>query len=267
MPAERGRLEQLLRRDRILVAAGLAAVTILAWGYLLYLASKMEGAGGGSTAGVRPDLLMPQGVSWGAVELVLLFVMWAIMMVAMMVPSAAPLVLTFAKARRRREGAPGGRVIGSSGLLLVGYLAVWSGFSVLATLAQWTLHEAALLSPMMVTTSSALGGVLLVAAGIFQLTPLKRACLVHCRSPMSFLMTEWRPGGRGAFIMGLKHGVYCVGCCWMLMALLFVAGVMNLLWVAAIALFVLAEKIAPGGEILARVTGVVLIAAGILLVS
>jgi len=137
----------------------------------------------------------------------------------------------------------------------------------LATLAQWGLHSAALLSPMMVSTSPFLGGMLLLAAGLFQWTPLKYACLTHCRSPLSFLMTEWREGHWGALIMGLRHGSYCTGCCWFLMALLFVAGVMNVLWVATITAFVLIEKVAPRGDVVGRVAGVVLVIAGLMMLS
>jgi predicted metal-binding membrane protein len=166
----------------------------------------------------------------------------------------------FARANRRKGGSG---VLGSAGILLLGYLLVWIGFSAVATPAQWGLHAAAVLSPMMASTSSILGGVLLVAAGVFQFTPLKRACLVRCRSPLNFLMSDWREGQWGTFVMGLKHGAYCVGCCWMLMALLFVAGVMNLFWVAAIAVFVLVEKVAPRGDLIGRFAGAALIVAGI----
>lgn len=248
-------MEELLRRDRRIVLAGLAGIILAAWAYLFYLARGMEGFAPAGALHVVSGFAQ----TWGLVELLLLFVMWATMMVAMMVPSVAPLVLTFARAHRRRGGEGVG---GSAAALLTGYLVLWMAFSVLATLAQWALHDAALLSPMMVSTSSVVAGGLLVGAGAFQLTPLKRACLVRCRSPVSLLMSEWRPGGRGTFLMGMRHGAYCVGCCWMLMALLFVGGVMNLLWVAAIAAFVLLEKVAPGGELIARVTGMALIVAG-----
>jgi predicted metal-binding membrane protein len=153
------------------------------------------------------------------------------------------------------------------GIFFLGYLAVWTVFSAVATLAQWGLHKAALLSPTMAATSPVLNGGLLLAAGVFQWTPLKRACLKNCRSPLSFLMSEWRDGLEGAFVMGLRHGSYCLGCCWILMALLFVAGVMNLLWVAAISLFVMGEKILARGELLGHVTGVVLVTAGVLLMA
>jgi predicted metal-binding membrane protein len=149
----------------------------------------------------------------------------------------------------------------------VGYLVVWAAFSILATAAQWGLHAVSLLSPVAAITSPVFGGVLLVAAGIYQWTPLKHVCLSKCRSPMGFVLNEWREGRWGAFLMGLKHGVYCTGCCWSLMALLFVAGVMNLLWVAAIAGFILLEKVAPAGDRLGRVAGVLFIGWGVWMVA
>ena len=153
-----------------------------------------------------------------------------------------------------------------TGVFLLGYLAVWIVFSAVAAVAQWSLHATALLSPMMVSTSPLLGGALLVAAGVFQWTPLKNVCLTHCRSPLSFLMTDWRDGKLGAFAMGIKHGAFCAGCCWVLMLLLFVAGVMNVLWIAALTALVLLEKIAPRGLWMGRVAGLALIAWGIWMV-
>lgn len=263
MLTEPSLLETMLRRERTVVIAGLAVVALVAWAYLFSIAWGMNADDGMGAMGVAPEMAMPQMQSWGAVEFLLLFVMWAAMMISMMVPSVAPLVLMFARSNRQKGG---NRVVGSAGILLLGYLLVWAGFSVLATLAQWGLHSAALLSPMMVSTNAVLGGLLLMAAGVFQFTPMKRACLAHCRSPLSFLMSNWREGQWGALIMGLKHGAYCVGCCWMLMTLLFVAGVMNLLWVAAIAVFVLVEKIAPSGDLIGRIAGGTLIVAGIALI-
>jgi predicted metal-binding membrane protein len=247
-------LELMLRRDRMVVICGLAGVAALAWMYMFYLAWGMEHMDMGM------EMVMPHMQVWGIVDSVLVFVMWAMMMVAMMVPSAAPMILMFATINRRRREQQDPFV--STGVFLLGYLTVWTGFSALATLTQWGLHTTALLSPMMVSTSPILGGLLLLAAGIFQLSPLKNTCLVHCRSPLGFLMTEWREGAWGAFAMGLRHGSYCVGCCWLLMALLFVAGVMNLLWVAAIAAFVLVEKVAPAGPWISRATGLLLIGWG-----
>lgn len=237
---------------------GLAVLSSLAWAYTAYLAWDM--------GRMDMEMAMPQMQGWGPVEYLLMFVMWAVMMVAMMVPSAAPMVLMFANVNRRRREQE--RPYVPTGVFLAGYLAVWTAFSLIATLAQGALHEAALLSPMMVSTSPIFGGVLLLAAGIFQWTPLKHACLRHCRSPLSVILSEWREeGARGAFIMGLRHGAYCTGCCWFLMALLFVAGVMNLLWVAAIAGFVLVEKVAPAGHWVGRTGGVVLIVVGALMIK
>jgi predicted metal-binding membrane protein len=200
---------------------------------------------------------------WSGVELAFLFAMWAVMMVAMMTPSASPMILMFSAMNRRRaeQQAP----VVRTGLFVAGYLIAWTTYSAAAATAQWLLHGLALVSPMMVSTSPYLGGGLLVAAGIFQWTPLKRACLTQCRSPLGFIMTEWREGRLGALVMGLRHGVYCVGCCWVLMALLFVAGVMNLVWVGIIAAFVLIEKVVPVGERVGQVAGVILVLAGVAL--
>ena len=245
-----------LQRDRWIVLMGLVAISALAWAYLIYLAVEMEGA-------MSMEMAMPRAQTWTPVEMLLLVVMWAVMMVAMMVPTAMPVILTFASVNRRRLAQQ--RPFVPTAIFLCGYVVVWTGFSVLAALIQWGLHAAALLSPMMVGTSPILGGLLLVVAGVFQWTPLKNACLRHCRSPLGFLMTDWREGRSGAFIMGLRHGSYCTGCCWLLMALLFVAGVMNLLWVATITVFVLVEKALPRGDVVGRVAGGVLVIAGLAL--
>jgi predicted metal-binding membrane protein len=252
-------LEVVLKRDRLIVLAGLVGMAGLAWVYVGYLAWDM-----GHMA-MPMEMAMPRMQTWSVWDLVLLCSMWAVMMVAMMVPTAAAMILIVAKVQRQRRAQE--RPYVPTGIFLSGYLLVWVGFSVLATLVQWGLHSAALLSPMMGSTSSFLGGMLLLAAGIFQWTPLKYACLKHCRSPLSFLMTEWREGPRGALIMGLRHGSYCTGCCWLLMALLFVAGVMNVLWVATITAFVLIEKVAPRGDAVGRVAGVVLVIAGLMMLS
>lgn len=250
-------VESVLRRDRVIVLAGLAALVLAAWLYIVRLAREMAEMELHAAMG----MVMSPMQRWGGVDLLLLFAMWAAMMIAMMTPSASPMILMFAAINRRRAEA-GGPVV-RTGVFALGYLVMWTAYSGVAALAQWMLHGLALMSPMMVSTSPYLGGGLLVAAGAFQWTPLKQACLVGCRSPVGFIMTEWRAGGRGAFIMGLRHGLYCVGCCGVLMALLLVAGVMNLLWVAILAVFVLVEKVVPGGERLGRVTGAVLVAAGL----
>jgi len=245
-----------VRRERLVVAAGLALLTLLAWAYIVGLRRDMDAMAPAMTMPAMEAMWMP----WGAREYLLTAVMWAVMMTAMMVPAAAPMILLFATVhRRQREEA---RAAVPTAVFVLGYLAVWSAFSAAAALAQWGLHAVALLSPTMVAASPLLGGALLLAAGAYQWTPLKGACLAKCRSPLGFLLTEWRDGARGAFIMGIRHGAYCTGCCWALMALLFVGGVMNLLWVAAIAGFVLAEKVAPAGRPVGRIAGLVLVAWG-----
>jgi predicted metal-binding membrane protein len=251
-------LEAILRRERLIIGGCLAAMVILAWLYLIHIKTAMPNMD-------MPGMVMLDLHEWGPATVLLLFVMWAVMMVAMMVPSAAPMILAFLTVNQRRRAAE--RPLVPVAIFLFGYLAVWTAFSAIATFAEWGLHQAAMLSTTMTATSPVLNGGLLIAAGVFQLTPLKRACLKECRSPLSFLMSEWREGSAGAFVMGLRHGAYCLGCCWILMALLFVAGVMNLLWVAIIALFVMAEKILAKGEILARVAGIVLVVAGAAMVA
>jgi len=236
----------LPRRDWLAVMGSLAGVTLLAWLYLWTL--EMPGM---AAMQVRP---------WSVGYFLMMFLMWAIMMVGMMLPSVAPTVLIFA-AVARKSAAQGTPAV-STGAFVGGYLAMWILFSLLATTAQWGLDHAALLSPKMVTHSIGLGAGLLVAAGIYQWLPIKDRCLSHCRSPVEFIATHWRAGVAGAFRMGLAHGAYCLGCCWVLMGLLFVGGVMNLLWIAAITLFVLLEKILPLGDAGGRVTGLLMIAVG-----
>ena len=196
---------------------------------------------------------MGETTRWTFTTFGLMLLMWWVMMVGMMVPSAAPMILLFAAISRGKN--PGDNPVQPIAIFITTYLITWLFFSVLATLAQWALSESFLLSPMMVTSSKALTISLLVACGIYQLTPLKHACLRKCRSPLSFLMTRWQPGNLGAVKMGFSHGAYCLGCCWLLMALLFVGGVMNLLWVALIAGLVLAEKVLPRGELLGSLSG------------
>ena len=245
-----GALPALLRRDRAVVLSGLAAVVVLAWAYLLFGAGiKMEmmDMGGRQMMAMSPEWTLGYGA--------LIFVMWVAMMVAMMLPSAAPAILLAAALDRRRSTASAPQ----QGMLFAsGYLLVWSAFSLLATLLQWGLDEAGLLSGTMAAGNRILAGAVLVAAGAYEWTPLKNTCLAHCRSPIAFLLQHWRQGRLGAVVTGMRHGLFCLGCCWILMALLFVGGLMNLLWVAAIALLVLIEKTAPWGGRMARITGVVL---------
>ena len=237
-------LEGVLRRDRSVVLAGLVAVAALAWAYMVFLAMRDGGSGGGGLPTSMDGMALGR-MAWTGVDFGLMYVMWAVMMVAMMVPTAAPMILTFATIYRRRRAAQGPYV--PTGVFLGGYLVIWAGFALLATMTQWGLHQATLLSSMMGSVTPILGGSLLLAAGVFQWTPLKYACLSHCRTPMGFIMSEWREGTRGAVSMGVRHGVYCVGCCWFLMALMFVAGAMNLVWMAGIASYMLVEKVTPPG--------------------
>lgn len=239
--------------------ATLGVVVAAAWGYLVYMAWGMANMEVGATM-----LLMPAMSGWGAPDLALVFLMWVIMMAGMMLPSAVPMLWMFARidGGRQAPGVPGGRVWA----FVLGYLAVWTGFSLAATLAQWGLLEARLVSPMMDSASPAFSAILLVAAGAFQFTALKQACLGKCRTPLGFLMTEWRDGASGAWMMGLRHGVVCTGCCGTLMLLLFVVGVMNLWWIVLLTLVVVLEKSLPvAGSWPSQVLGVVLLGWGSLL--
>lgn len=246
--------QALARRDRLVVLGGLLLAAALAWLYLIDMALDMASSAG-DTGGA-----MTRMQAWRPVDGLLMFAMWAVMMVAMMLPGAAPMILIFARVDGAREGRAG--LPGRTGLFASGYVLVWAGFSTVATAMQWGLQSAALLSPMMVSTSAVLGGALFLAAGVYQWTPLKYACLRHCRSPLSFVMRHWRPGAGGALRMGIAHGAFCLGCCGFVMGLLFVGGVMNLAWVAAVTVFVVAEKIAPRGQWVARAGGGAMIAAG-----
>jgi predicted metal-binding membrane protein len=199
---------------------------------------------------------------WTATDAFLAFVMWTAMMIGMMTPSAAPVLMVFASSSRARR-QPAIAVVAFAS----GYLLVWTAFSAAAAVGQWGLHEAALLTPAMAVTTRGLAAAILIAAGVYQLTPLKRACLAHCRSPLGFLVGHWRDGVAGAFNMGFRHGLYCCGCCWALMSVLFAVGVMNLLWVAALTVFVFAEKFGPAGVVVARASGVAIVAYALLLVS
>ena len=245
-------------RDKALVIAGLAGVVACAWAYLTPASIDMYGRMDGAAAWMME-------ATWDAYYLLLIFLMWAAMMVAMMLPSALPTILIFHKAVRNdpKVGSASRRMFAFA----AGYMLAWSGFSLGATLLQWGLAEAALLSPMMVSASPWLGGAILIVAGVYQWTPLKHACLRHCRSPLAFIVEHWQPGMPGALRLGLRHGLYCVGCCWTLMALLFVGGVMNLLWAAAIAAWVLLEKVLPAGEALARGAGVLATVLGVWMIA
>ncbi|MBI4463683.1 MAG: DUF2182 domain-containing protein [Acidobacteria bacterium] len=251
-------IERLVRRDRLITSLGLGLVTLLAWIYLAQMAQGMAAAS--SEAEMHAAMGMVDTVNWGWGETVALFVMWAVMMAGMMLPSAAPIILMVVTVYRRRGGQQAGR---GTAAFAGGYLAAWTGFSALAALVQTGLHAATLLSSAMASESAMLAGGIFFVAGIYQWLPFKNACLSHCRSPLQFLSQEWREGTGGAFLMGFRHGLFCLGCCWALMTLLFAAGVMNLLWVAAITAFVLAEKLLPRGLMFGRIAGVLLIAWGL----
>ncbi len=256
MLVETPALDRVLKRDRQIVVAGLVAVSSASWLYILSGAGMAMETPGPAMTGMT--VMAP---AWTPAYFALMLAMWWVMMVAMMLPSAAPMVLLFATINRksRRQG----RTHVPTGIFAAGYLTAWGGFSLIAVTLQWGLERLALLSPMMQTTSVYLGAALLIGAGIYQLTPLKEACLRHCRSPLDFVTQHWRRGTGGAFRMGLEHGLFCLGCCWVLMALLFYGGVMNLWWIGGLTLYVLLEKLTPAGHRLGRYAGSLLIAWGL----
>jgi predicted metal-binding membrane protein len=255
------RASPLPRRDRLVIWICLVLVTALAWAYLVHLDREMSSSMAHDS--MMAEMGMTMDMPWDATDAFFTFTMWAVMMVGMMTGTAAPVLLLFAGAHAAR----GTRGMPAVVMFCLGYAIVWVAFSAGAALAQWMLHQTALLTPAMAASSGRLAGGILVAAGAYQLTPVKGACLIRCRSPLGFLMTNWRDGAIGALQMGLRHGVYCLGCCWLLMCLLFVVGVMNLVWVAALTAFVLVEKIGPFGLIVARVAGAIMIVFGILVAA
>lgn len=248
-------LEYLLKRDRSIIITGLVLITILSWLYIIYLYRQM----------VVMDMsavffAMPMTQHWTITDFALLFVMWLVMMIAMMTPSVSPLILIFAMVNRKKRQQQDPFV--HTGYLLAGYFLVWGGFSLPATLLQWLLQQVSLLNPEMKTTSKILGSIILIAAGIFQFTALKKTCLGNCRTPIDFIHRNWKEGKLGALKMGIENGMYCLGCCWVLMVLLFFSGVMNLLWIALITVFVLIEKTFPQPKWISSVAGIALIAYG-----
>jgi predicted metal-binding membrane protein len=260
-------LEAVLRRDRAVVIVALGIITALAWADLIWLADDMW-MGGMDMTGFRmipagQGLMMPATAPWQPIEYPYMFAMWAVMMIGMMTPSVAPMILIYA--RVGRQAAAQGKPFAASGWFAAGYLLAWTAFSLFATAAQWALERAALLTPMMESASNILGAIVLIAAGLYQWTPLKRACLSYCRSPLLFIQQRggFRRDPAGALSLGFQHGLYCIGCCWALMALLFVGGVMNLFWIAALAILVLAEKAVPFGRVIARFAGLAFIAWGV----
>jgi predicted metal-binding membrane protein len=260
-------LEAVLRRDRAVVIVALAVITALAWADLVWLADDMA-MGGMDMTGYRMipagrGLMMPADAPWQPIEFGYVFAMWAVMMIGMMMPSAAPMILIYA--RVGRQSAVQGKPFASSSWFAGGYLLAWTAFSLVATSSQWALERATLLTPMMESASNRLAAAVLILAGVYQWAPLKDACLSRCRSPLYFIQQHggFRRKPFGALTLGFRHGIYCIGCCWALMALLFVGGVMNLFWIATLAILVLLEKVVPFGRVVARAAGLVFIAGGV----
>jgi predicted metal-binding membrane protein len=254
----------VLRRDRIVVILALALLTALAWSYLLWLLADMH-MGGMDMTGLRMipsgmGLMMPAPMPWQAMEFAFVFVMWAVMMVGMMTPSAVPMILMYARVGRQTEGAP----LSATVWFAAGYFLVWASFALFATLVHWAFDRTALLDYAMASTSNVVGGLLFIAAGSYQWTRLKDVCLTQCQTPFAFLMRQggFRRDALGSLILGIRHCAYCVGCCWALMTLLLVGGAMNVLWIVLLALFILVEKVTPFGRQIAPLAGAVLIPAG-----
>ncbi len=273
MPADdRSLTESALRRDRWIVIVGLAAMTLLSWAYIV------AGAGTGMSlwdmtsaslfphrvAEVPMDSISMQPGAWTPGYGIVMLLMWWIMMIAMMTPSAAPMILLYGWVTRHAQA--GGHLQQGAvptAAFAGGYLLAWLGFSLVATLLMWALERAVFISAMTMSSTNAwLSAAILIFAGLYELSPLKHACLQRCRNPADFLSRHWRPGPSGAVRMGLEHGLFCVGCCWVLMALLFVGGIMNVLWIAILALFVTLEKVSPHGPRFAWFGGIVLLAWG-----
>jgi predicted metal-binding membrane protein len=256
------RLERVVRHDRLLMALSLLVMTALAWGYLVRAAGAMQAMN--MEAQMHAAMGMADMRPWGIGQWLELFTMWTVMMVGMMVPSAAPVMLLVLGVYRRRHDARARR---SAAAFVAGYLLCWTMFSAAAAGAQVALHRGAVMAPDMRLRSAAAAGVVLLCAGVYQWLPIKTACLTRCRSPFGFVAQFWREGAGGALRMGIRHGLFCVGCCSLLMVLLFVVGVMNLFWVAAIAGFVLVEKVMRGGAVIGRVAGIALAVWGLYLLA
>lgn len=257
--------ERVLRRDRLIVLAGLVAISALAWWWVIIGAGTGMSTIAMTTWQFPPPIRPAMIEAWSFTYASIMFFMWWIMMIAMMTPSAAPMVLLYARVYRKGQPSEAASsTVAPTFSFALGYLVAWAVFSLLATFLQWMLEQMGLLHAMMWSISPVLSGGLLIAAGLYQLTPLKNVCLEHCRSPIHFLSHNFRPGTLGAFKMGWKHGLYCLGCCWFLMALLFAGGIMNLVWIAGLAIFVLIEKLAPMGHWISRVAGIAMICAGAL---
>ena len=249
-------LAALLRRDRAIVLAALIAVTVLAWADVLHLVNTMSGADMYASG-----MMSPVFAQWTGEHFITMLAMWTVMMIGMMTPAAAPMILLYAQLGRRSAAT---QPFASALWFAGGYLMAWAGFSLLATVMQWSLEQLALLSPMMTSTSHVFAGMLLISAGVYQWLPIKHSCLARCRAPLSFVMAHggFQPAAAGSVRLGLQHGLYCIGCCWALMALLFAGGVMNLLWIAALMVFVLLEKLVPGARYFSRASGLAAVGLG-----
>ena len=246
-------LKQALRHDRRFVIFALLAITALALGYTVWLAKGFDMSG----------MMSPDFIPWSAGHFAFMLAMWVVMMIGMMTPSVAPMVLLYVEIGR--QSAARGQPFASAGWFVMGYLLAWIAFAAVATLAQWLLEWRAIVTPMMAGTSRMVGGVVLVAAGVYQWLPVKQACLTQCRAPLSFVQRHggFQSSAQGSLRLGVLHGLYCIGCCWVLMLLLFAFGVMNLIWIAGLMLFVLLEKVLPWPRAVSRVSGVVAVAAGV----
>ena len=261
-------IEQILRRDRWVVSIALAVIILGAWVYTLAGAGMEMSAfemTRHSLMDMDASMLAATEISWSPAYALLMLAMWWVMMIAMMLPSATPTILLAAALNRRSNNVD--PPFGATGYFTAGYLLTWLFFSAVAVAMQWGLAQANLVSQLMQSSSHWLTGVLLCAAGLWQFTPVKQACLRHCRSPVVFLTERRRSGNRGALLMGIEHGAYCLGCCWFLMTLLFVGGVMNLYWIAGLAAYVLAEKLLPAATWLGRATGVGLVIWGVMVLA
>lgn len=255
-------LTRMLKRDQFFVFIGLFLLTVISWAYITHLNSAMPSE---SMDSMVNDVAMPQMHQWDIKDVATIAIMWSVMMTAMMLPSATPMILIFSTVNRKRHLS--GNKIVPTWIFLSGYLLVWIGFSIMATGTQWGMHTLSLISPELKIINPLVSGMVLMAAGIYQFTPIKDVCLKNCHSPLGFIMGNWRDGKFGALLMGLQHGKYCVGCCWAFMLLLFVAGVMNLLWVAIITIFIFLEKVAPIRHWLSRTAGFLLAAWGLGIIS
>ena len=247
-------------------------LTTLAWVYLVHLARNMAAMGAAAeTMGMSMEehmrMMSPSFSEWTLGHFLFMFSMWAVMMVGMMTPSVAPMVLIYMNIAAQ-NGARG-HVFAPAAWLAGGYLAAWCAFSLVAVFLQWAFEKLALITPMMASASRLFGGVVLIAVGLYQWLPIKQACLSQCRSPLSFIQRYggFQPSAAGSLRLGFRHGLQCIGCCWAVMVLLFVGGVMNLLWIAALAIFVLLERVIPGAYYFSRVAGLAAVGAGVWLIA